>query len=267
MMWHGWLAVVVALSIGGSPVLPEKTVMLPGNVPLKLLRIPAGSFVMGSEAGEAGRQGDEGPRHRVTIGRDFYLGQYEITQGQWKAVMGSNPSVFRDRESADSHPVEMVSWEDAQQFLRKLNDLKLGEFRLPTEAEWEYACRAGTETRYSFADDPDYRLLPQHAWFYSRAEGRSQPVGTRKPNPWGLHDMHGNVWEWCADWFGPYTAEERTDPTGPEKGDGRVIRGGSWFNEPEALRSANRHRHPIDSRQTNLGFRVVMASPGTMTRI
>ena len=236
----------------------ERIARLPGGVEMRFVRIPAGEFQMGSPPAEAGRQADEGPVHPVALSRDFWLGVFEVTQQQWRAVMGANPSVFQDRPSRDDHPVEMVSWEDAQLFLQKLNALGLGGlFRLPTEAEWEYAARAGATTRYGFGDDPAYQTLPQYGWFYSRAEGRSQPVGRKRPNAWGLYDMHGNVWEWCSDWFGPYAAERAADPTGPAQGDGRVIRGGSWFNEPEALRSANRHRHPVDSRQTNLGLRVV----------
>jgi formylglycine-generating enzyme required for sulfatase activity len=157
----------------------------------------------------------------------------------------------------------MVSWNDTQEFLRRLNTLNLGgNFRLPTEAEWEYAARSGTTTRYSFGDDPDYRTLSQYAWFYSQAEGRSHPVGVKKPNNWGLFDMHGGVWEWCNDGFASFDESKVVnDPTGPAEGDYRIIRGGSWFNEPEALRSANRHRHHVDSRQTNIGFRVVWIVP------
>jgi formylglycine-generating enzyme required for sulfatase activity len=157
----------------------------------------------------------------------------------------------------------MVSWRDTQDFLSRLNALNLeGTFRLPTEAEWEYAARAGTTSRFGFGDDPEYGDLSQHAWFYSRAEGRSHNVGLKKPNAWGLFDMHGNVWEWCSDWFAPYANDLAvTNPQGPALGTHRVIRGGSWFNEPEALRSANRHRHDPDSRQTNLGLRLIWVLP------
>ncbi len=219
------------------------TVRLPGGVPIPFVSVPAGNFVMGSPEAEAGRQRDEGPLREVAIPRPFLMGQHEVTQGQWRAVMSTNPSVFARVPDADLHPVEMVSWNDIQLFLQKLNAMGVGRFRLPTEAEWEYACRAGNSARFPWGDDPQYRGLAEHAWFYSRAEGRSHPVGTRKPNPLGLFDMNGNVWEWVAD-------------AGPD-GKGRGIRGGSWFNEPEALRCANRHQHPPDSRQTNIGFRLV----------
>lgn len=235
-----------------------RTVRLPGGTELRLVRIPAGQFVMGSPESEAGRASDEGPLHTVTISRSFWMGVFEVTQRQWLAVMNSNPSTFQRFEASPDHPVERVSWRDAMEFLGRLNALGLGQFRLPTEAEWEYAARAGSQTPLSFGEDADYRALTEHAWFYSRAEGRSHPVGGKRPNAWGLYDMHGNVWEWCSDWFGAYPGHAVTDPQGPATGRERVIRGGSWFNEPEALRSANRHRHPPDSRQTNLGFRVVM---------
>jgi len=235
----------------------EKIVILPGDVPLHLVKIRCGSFFMGSQSSEKDMAPDEAPLHRVTISREFYLGKYEITQSQWKALMGENPSVFHNFNFSGNHPVEMVSWEDAQTFLQKLNELGPGFFRLPTESEWEYCCRAGTQSRFPWSDDPDYKLLSEYAWFYSRAEGKSHPVGQKKPNDWGLYDMHGNVWEWCGDWFDNFSGDPVTDPPGALSGTGRIIRGGSWFNEPEALRSANRHRHPTDSRQTNIGIRIV----------
>jgi formylglycine-generating enzyme required for sulfatase activity len=234
-----------------------RRVLLPGRTPLEFVRIPAGRFRMGSPESEAQRQADEGPPRWVTITKDFWLGRYEVTQEQWTAVMGANPSVF---PGAD-RPVEMVSYDDAIGFIEKLNRLGQGRFRLPSEAEWEYAARAGTETRFPFGDDERFAELPRHAWFYSRAEGRSHPVGAKLPNPWGLYDMFGNVWEWVEDWFAPYPARDEADPRGPAEGQMRVIRGGSWFNEPEALRAANRNRHARDSRQTNLGLRLVWMPP------
>jgi formylglycine-generating enzyme required for sulfatase activity len=229
---------------------------LPGGVRMGFVGVPAGNFLMGSPQSEGGSASDEGPPHRVTISEPFFIGTHEVTQTQWRAIMDQNPSVFSENEN---NPVEMVSWNDTEEFLRRLNALNLGgTFRLPTEAEWEYAARAGSTTRFGFGEDPDFGLLQQHAWFYSRAEGRSHAIGLKKPNAWGLFDMHGNVWEWCSDWYAPYTDDQPiTDPKGPNTGTDRIIRGGSWFNEPEALRSANRHRHPPDSRQTNLGLRVV----------
>jgi formylglycine-generating enzyme required for sulfatase activity len=235
----------------------ERTLLLPGSIPLRVVRIPAGRFQMGSPTSEVGHATDEAPVREVSISRPFWLGAWEVTQEQWQSVMGSNPSTFQPATNASQLPVERVSWNDAQDFLNRLNALGLGRFRLPTEAEWEYAARAGSSERFSFGDDPGYRTLANHAWFYSRAEGRSHPVGAKRPNAWNLYDMYGNVWEWCSDWFAPYSAGPAVDPQGPPTGREKVIRGGSWFNEPEALRSANRHRHPPESRQTNLGLRIV----------
>lgn len=235
----------------------ERTLLLPGSILLRVVRIPAGRFQMGSPTSEVGRATDEAPVREVSISRPFWLGAWEVTQEQWQSVMGSNPSTFQPATNASQLPAERVSWIDAQDFLNRLNALGLGRFRLPTEAEWEYAARAGSSERFSFGDDPEYRTLANHAWFYSRAEGRSHPVGTKRPNAWNLYDMYGNVWEWCSDWFAPYPPGPAADPQGPPTGREKVIRGGSWFNEPEALRSANRHRHTPESRQTNLGLRLV----------
>ena len=227
------------------------------GLPLELVQIPAGEFVMGSPDSELGRQQDEGPQHRVEISRPFHIGRFEITQAQWRAVMGANPSTFQRAANAGLLPVERVTWHDAMAFVTKLNSRFPGTFTLPTEAEWEYACRAGNPTRYPWGNDTDPAKLNQHAWFNSRAEGQPHPVGRKLPNAWGLYDMHGNVWEWCMDGPRTYGSDPNIDPVGPIDGEHPVIRGGSWFNEPESLRSANRHRHPPDSCQTNNGFRVV----------
>jgi formylglycine-generating enzyme required for sulfatase activity len=248
-------ACLAAAAPAASP--RERLVTLMDGTAFTFVEVPAGRFTQGSPATEAGRAADEGPAREVTLSRPFWLGKFEVTQAQWAAVMKDNPAMFRDFPASARHPVEGVSWLDAQGYLERLNGLGLGRFRLPTEAEWEYAARAGSTTRFPWGDDPAFRALPRHGWFYPRSEGRSHPVGLKEPNPWGLHDLFGGVWEWCADRFGPYGAGPAVDPTGPADGVDRVIRGGSWFNEPEALRSANRHRHPPDSRQTNLGLRLV----------
>ena len=256
---QGFSAIGLRLVLESQPG-DESYAILPGGLAMRFKSLPAGDFLMGSPDSESAHAQDEGPILRVTISEPFRIGTHEVTQAQWQAVMAANPAVF----SKDSNnPVEMVSWNDAQEFLRRLNSLDLGgRFQLPTEAQWEYAARSKSTTRFFFGDDPVYESLPEYAWFYSRAEGRSHPVGLKKPNAWGLFDMYGNVWEWCSDWFGPYDSTGSTnDPTGPATGTGKVIRGGSWFNEPEALRSANRHKHSPDSRQTNIGLRVVWMFP------
>ncbi len=253
------LIFVTIIICRGSIVGQElRSIDLSEAVSIKFVRIPKGTFLMGSDSTEEGRQKDEGPVHEVTISRDYYIGQFEVTQLQWKTIMEENPSVFHSYPESDDHPVERVTWEDIQIFITKLNAFNIGRFRLPTEAEWEYACRAGTQTRYAFGDAPKYWELIQYAWFNSRSEGRSWPLGTKRSNPWGIYDMHGSVWEWCADWYGPYGEDPEIDPTGPKEGENKIIRGGSWFNEPEALRSANRHRQLPDSKHTNNGFRLVM---------
>ena len=225
------------------------------NTGMKFKLIPAGEFTMGSPEDDPDRVSDETPR-RVQITKPFYLGIYEVTQEQYEKVMGENPSRFKD----PSRPVEQVSWKDATAFCAKLSETeRRSTYRLPTEAEWEYACRAGTTTRHSFGDDLD----PQYAWFRDNSDGGSHPVGQKRPNAWGLYDMHGNVREWCRDRYASsYQADPSTvDPAGPATGSNRVARGGGWYVTPEYCRSANRDKYaPID-RFLNLGFRVALV-PG-----
>ncbi len=254
---HGWNERFPAIGLRLVLEKEVRQIPLPGRETMNIVRIPAGNFVMGSDSSEVFFQQDELPAHPVSISQDFWLGQFEVTQTQWEAVMGKNPSVFHRGQDADERPVDMVSWDDCQVFIGKLNALGPGTFRLPTEAEWEYACRAGTSTLYPWGESLKLSPIRDYAWFNSRAEGVSHPVGEKLPNPWGLYDMHGNVWEWCQDWRGPYSPAPQTDPKGPASGKRKVYRGGSWFNEPEALRSANRHGHPPTERFTNAGLRLV----------
>lgn len=234
-----------------------RTVDLPGDAELTFVYIPAGTFRMGSPPSEKGRDGDEGPVHRVTITEPFYLSRYEVTQAQWRAVMGRNPSIFKHEPNAENLPVDWVSWDDAQRFIDRLNRTHEATFRLPTEAEWEYAARAGTSTRFYWGSDENATAIRDHAWAHSYAEGTSHPVGQKQPNPWGLYDMSGNVWEWTQDWYGSYADTAQVDPMGPAQGERKVYRGGSWFNAPSTLRSANRHKHPTDEPFTNAGVRLV----------
>ncbi len=233
--------------------------------------IAPGTFTMGSPPNEKDRQSNEGPQTEVTISRGFLMSKYEVTQAQYKAVMGTNPSSFK----GDNKPVNYVSWHDAVAYCSKLMEkekaarrLPVGyEYRLPTEAEWEYACRAGTTTRFSYGDDPDYSQLGGYAWYWSNETGSTHPVGRKKPNGWGLYDMHGNVWEWCQDWYGKYPGGSVTDPQGPAtlwspSGDpSRVSRGAGWeYGGTGYCRSASRGNDIKPGvRNAFLGFRPVLA--------
>ncbi|MDG1890324.1 MAG: formylglycine-generating enzyme family protein, partial [Verrucomicrobiota bacterium] len=232
---------------------------------LEMMPIPAGTFVMGSPADETGRGNDEGPQTTVTITKPFWLGKTEVTQEQWKAVMGNTPS----RRNGDDLPVESVSWNDAVAFCEKLNEMKRAtlpvgyHYTLPTEAQWEYACRAGTTTRFYHGDDPGHGQLQKYAWYADNSSRKTHPVGEKLPNGWGLHDMHGNVWEWCLDRYGDYPGGPSfsvSDPQGPQSGAFRVYRGGAWSNNPSHCRSANRlMNRPVHS-FNSLGFRVALSS-------
>jgi len=226
------------------------TLEFTNSLGMKFVLIPAGTFMMGSPPDEINRRDDEN-LHKVTISKPFSLQTTQVTQGQWKGVMGNNPSGFET--CGDNCPVESVSWDDAQEFILKLNQMeRTDKYRLPDKAEWEYACRAGSTTRYYFGDDE--AELGKYAWYSKNSVG-THPVGQKKPNAWGLYDMHGNVWEWCQDWYGEYTGSV-TDPKGPKSGEGRVLRGGSWFNNARGLRSAYRHRLGPGYRDDSIGFRI-----------
>lgn len=252
----------------------KKTTFLAINdgIKMKLVKIPAGSFMMGSSTPEKGRdEKDEGPQHKVTITRPFYMSAYEVTQEQYKTIMGANPSDFK----GPNRPVEMVSWNEAVEFCKKLTERTGYTVRLPTEAEWEYACRAGTNTRFYFGDNADdlhkhenycdLSCTDPFAWNdmdHNDGQDRTAPVGSYGSNNWGLHDMHGNVTEWCSDWYGDYKKDEAIDPTGPETGKGRVVRGGSWLSKMIHCRSTRRGvLPPTDFKRYYLGFRVVVECP------
>jgi formylglycine-generating enzyme required for sulfatase activity len=222
------------------------------GVAMKLALIPAGKFMMGSPDSEQDRMKHEGPQHEVTISKPFYMGMTEVTQAQYEAVMGTNPSAFR----GPANPVEKVSWDDAAAFCRRLSSKTGKTFRLPTEAEWEYACRAGSKTRFSFGDSDN--ALGDYAWWQGNSGARPNPVGRKKPNAWGLYDMDGNVKEWCADWYSSYSDKASTDPQGPKSGSTCVMRGGAWCFKTANCRSAHRHNEGPESRYNNVGFRCAM---------
>ena len=238
------------------------------SIGMKLVLIPRGTFMMGSPIEEEKREEDE-QQHEVTITNDYYLGVTEVTQGQYEKVMGTNPSRsqktgIRNRDFS-MYPVNRASWEDAVEFCKKLSELpgekKAGRvYRLPSEAEWEYACRAGSKTAHSF--EASSRSLDDYAWILGNSSYGINPVGEKQPNAWGLFDMHGNVWEWCSDWLGDYPKVKVSDPGGPTEGSYRILRGGSWDVTAAYCRSASRHGLPPDYFYgLDLGFRVAMTVP------
>lgn len=204
---------------------------------MKSIKIKPGKFLMGSPETEIGRYSDEKQRE-VVIADEFEIGENPVTQKQWISLMGRNPSHFK----GTNLPVENVSWDDCQNFLKKMNDKHDGyTYSLPTEAQWEYACRAGSTTAYCFGDNET--LLCDYAWYYRNSENTTHPVKLKKPNAWGLYDMHGNIWEWCQDLY--------------ESGSYRVLRGGGWANFAQYVRSAYRYRGTPGDRRSDVGFRLV----------
>jgi formylglycine-generating enzyme required for sulfatase activity len=219
---------------------------------MKLVLIPAGEFMMGSPGSDDDAFHDEKPQRRVKITKPFYLGVTEVTQEQYEQVMGENPSEFKDDPQC---PVEKVSWEDAEKFCERLSEKEGKTYQLPTEAQWEYACRSGSTTKWCFGDSESQ--LDDYAWYDDNSGNTTHPVGQKKPNAWGLYDMHGNVWEWCANWWDDdYSESSSTDPTGPSSGSVRVGRGGGWYDAAWYCRSAYRYGGPPGIGVDHLGFRV-----------
>ena len=245
------LVSLITLSLIEASNVPQLDFVDLGKSRLTMVKVPAGTFGMGTN--EVVSSGDwindvEHPRHQVTISKDFWMGQFTVTQQQWQEVMGNNPSYFHDDPNL---PVEQVTFHDVQAFLAKLNSIQSRwTVRLPTEAEWEYAARAGTTGE-------TYGPLDEIAWYRANNSRGTHPVGKKLPNAFGLYDMLGNVWQWCQDWFGPYSSTPSIDPQGESKGDLRITRGGCFYCDAIHERAARRNRDLEDHRSRSIGFRIV----------
>jgi formylglycine-generating enzyme required for sulfatase activity len=239
------------------------------SVTTNMIYIAPGTFTMGSPTGEVDRWADE-TQHTVVLPHGFYIGKYLVRQSDYLALMGVNPSNFTPTYGFDQNlnrPVEMVSWSNATNYCAKFTQQEMAagrlapgwQYRLPTEAEWEYACRAGTTSRFSHGDDPGYANLESYAWYFSNSLILTHPVGQKMPSPWGLYDMHGNVAEWCQDWYGSYPTGSVIDPQGAAAGSHRVYRGGSWNHTGGWCRSAQRFHNNPTTTSDLIGFRMVLA--------
>lgn len=221
------------------------------GIKYNMVWVDGGTFRMGATSEQGSEISDEKPVHSVTLS-GYYIGKTEVTQALWQAVMGSNPSYFE----GDDLPVEQVSWDDCQEFIRKLNSLTGQNFRLPTEAEWEFACRGGNNSRgYKYSGS---NYIDNVAWYDGNSGDKTHPVATKSPNELGIYDMSGNVWEWCADWYGDYSSGRQTNPKGPYDGSHRVFRGGSWNSIAWFCRSSFRYNFIPTDRISFLGLRLAL---------
>ena len=240
---------IIDSSTSGSVI----TIHVKDGVSIEMVKVEAGSFNMGATPEMENPYEDEKPVHRVTLTNNYYVGKYEVTQALWQAVMGSNPSSFKGYDL----PVEKVSWNDCQDFISKLNAMTGKRFRLPTEAEWEYAARGGKKSRgYQYSGS---NTLGDVAWYSDNSGKKTHAVGTKQPNELGIYDMTGNVWEWCQDWYGSYSSSPQTNPTGAVRGSCRVGRGGSWGNSARYCRSSYRGYITPGDRFNRLGLRLVLS--------
>ena len=223
------------------------------GISIEMVKVEAGTFMMGATPEMEKPNSDEKPLHQVTLINDYYMGKYEVTQALWEAVMGSNPSYFK----GDNLPVEKVSWNDCQEFISKLNSLTGRKFRLPTEAEWEYAARGGKKSRgYQYSGNSN---ITDVAWYDGNSGSKTHPVGTKQANELGIYDMSGNVHEWCLDWYGSYSSSSQTNPTGADSGSFRVFRGGGWGIYARGCRLSYRYIFTPDDRRSYLGLRLALS--------
>ena len=242
-----------SVSSGSSSTGNTITIPVKDGISIDMVRVEAGTFKMGATPEMKNPWKDEKPAHQVTLTNDYYMGKYEVTQALWQAVMGNNPSDFK----GDNLPVESVSWDDCQEFISKLNRITGKTFRLPTEAEWEYAARGGNKSRgYQYSGSNN---LSDVAWYSDNSGKKTHAVGTKQPNELGIYDMTGNVWEWCQDWYGKYSSSSQINPTGANGGSCRVCRGGGWFISARSCRSSCRYYYSPDSRIRFLGLRLALS--------
>ena len=238
-----------SVSFGGNTI----SVPVKNGISIDMVKVEAGTFMMGATSEMQNPYDNEKPVHQVTLTNNYYMGKYEVTQSLWLAVMGSNPSKFK----GDYLPVEMVSWDDCQEFIGKLNSMTGRKFRLPTEAEWEYAARGGKKSRgYQYSGSSN---ISDVAWYTDNSGSKTHPVGTKQSNELGLYDMTGNVCEWCQDWYGSYVSSSQTNPTGAVRGSSRVCRDGSFNNSAGYCRSSCRSYSPPDYLFNHLGLRLVLS--------
>ena len=251
----GVLTTNASSSVASGTSFTGNTITIPikDGISIDMVRVEAGTFTMGATAEMKHPADDEKPVHQVTLTNDYYIGKYEVTQALWQAVMGNNPSEFK----GDNLPVEKVSWKDCQDFISKLNRITGKTFRLPTEAEWEYAARGGNKSRgYQYSGSNN---LADVAWYMDNSGDKTHAVGTKQPNELGIYDMSGNVWEWCQDWYGKYSSSSQVNPTGANSGSYRVKRGGSWEIIDWGCRSSYRYSSVPDFCGSNLGFRLFLS--------
>ena len=244
-------------SSSGSPSVASgsNTISIPvkNGISIEMVKVEAGTFMMGATSEMKHPYDWEKPVHQVTLTNEYYMGKYEVTQALWQAVMGNNPSHFK----GENLPVETVNWNECQEFISKLNSMTGRKFRLPTEAEWEYAARGGKKSRsYQYSGSSN---ISDVAWYDGNSVNKTHPVGTKQANELGIYDMTGNVWEWCSDWYGFYSSSSQTNPTGADSGSSRVFRGGSWYGNARYCRLSFRDCTPPDCRGYNLGLRLALS--------
>ena len=251
----GMLTTNTSSSVASGTSSSGNTITIPvkNGISIEMVRVEAGTFTMGATPEMKEPWDDEKPAHQVTLTNDYYIGKYEVTQALWKAVMGYNPSAFK----GDNLPVEQVSWDDCQEFISKLNSITSKTFRLPPEAEWEYAARGGNKSRgYQYSGSNN---ISDVAWYKDNSDNKTHAVGSKQANELGIYDMSGNVWEWCQYWFGSYSSSSQVNPIGANSGSDRVFRGGGWYNNARLCRSSCRGYNTPGYRGISLGLRLVLS--------